>query len=126
MLCVESSSEPATAAAAADESGDNDGGPSGPICGDGERTAPDAAPSNVSKERHNLDDSALSEALLHKMEAKEQAGSASAGASAGAAAASSAHSQQSTTQFDVKIGDGMDIAIHGENGKDPASMGCKP
>jgi hypothetical protein len=25
--------------------------------------------------------------------------------------------QQQTTQFDVKIGDGMDIAIHGENGK---------
>ena len=47
---------------------------------------------------HDANESDVSEALINKLdEAKQQ--------------------QQQMTQFDVKIGAGMDIAIHGENGE---------
>ena len=68
--------------------------------------APDSEPEKGEKSKEidandAHDDDDVAEALLAKAE-KEQAAMAAA---------------SSSTQFDVKIGDGMDIAIHGENGK---------
>ena len=57
---------------------------------------------------HDANESDVSEALINKLDEAKQL-----------------QQQQQMTQFDVKIGAGMDIAIHGENGEWSPTPNCQ-